>query len=112
MQLGHILQLPIFQEADVISGSSGLWRNVENVNMMDAPDIADYLKQDELLITTAYHFKEDPTSLKQLIEKMARRGCAGLGIKTKRFLASIPEDVRYMRMPCIFQLLNCLFTSD
>ncbi|GAK09926.1 LOW QUALITY PROTEIN: purine catabolism regulatory protein [Geomicrobium sp. JCM 19038] len=109
MQLGHILQLPIFQEADVISGSSGLWRNVENVNMMDAPDIADYLKQDELLITTAYHFKEDPTSLKQLIEKMARRGCAGLGIKTKRFLASIPEDVRYMADALHFPIIELPF---
>ncbi|WP_077735516.1 PucR family transcriptional regulator [Bacillus sonorensis] len=93
MNIFEILELPVFKGAKLAAGESGGFRQIEHINMMDAPDIADFLHQGELLVTTAYHIKDHPQLLKDLIEKMVRRGCAGLGLKTKRFLQEIPEDV-------------------
>lgn len=92
MNIYDMMKLPVFKGATLAAGKTGGTRNIEHINMMDAPDIADYLHHGELLVTTAYHLKDRPFLLKELIERMIRRGCAGLGIKT-RFLQKIPDEV-------------------
>lgn len=93
MNIYDVMKIPAYERAALIAGKSGGWREVQHVNMMDAPDIADFLHKNELLVTTAYHLKDRPQLLKDLIRLMAKRGCAGLGIKTKRYLNVIPKDV-------------------
>ncbi|PZT56979.1 PucR family transcriptional regulator [Paenibacillus silvae] len=92
MKINDLLKLPIFNGTTIVGGELGLNREVHTVNMMDAPDIIPYLKRSELLITTAFHFKDDLPALLELIREMGRQECAGLGIKSKRFLGSIPES--------------------
>ncbi len=92
MLLQELLNLPVFAGASVVAGSKGLDHEVNTVNMMDAPDIISYLKQNELLVTTAFHFKDDLSSLLELIKGMQKYGCAGIGIKTKRFLKELPPE--------------------
>ncbi|MFZ4452646.1 PucR family transcriptional regulator [Salibacterium aidingense] len=92
MNLEDILQLQVFEDAVLAAGVNGKKREVQHINMMDAPDIVDFLKKDELLVTTAYHFKDDTSLLLNVIERMAEQRCSGLGIKTKRFLSRIPEE--------------------
>ncbi|PYZ94742.1 PucR family transcriptional regulator [Salipaludibacillus keqinensis] len=93
MKLETLLEKSIFNGAAVISGHEGLKRDVQSVNMMDAPDIIDFLKENQLLLTTAYSIKNRPEALLELVEKMAKQGCAGLGLKIQRFLKVIPADV-------------------
>ncbi|MDQ6419144.1 PucR family transcriptional regulator ligand-binding domain-containing protein [Paenibacillus sp. LHD-117] len=93
MLLKDLLHIPSLKNARVAAGQEGLNRRVSTVNMMDAPDIIHYLKPDELLLTTAYAMKDQPESLDKLVAHMAESGCAGLAIKTKRFLEEIPESV-------------------
>ncbi|KIL51943.1 PucR family transcriptional regulator [Jeotgalibacillus soli] len=92
MFMKDLLNLPVFSGAVVAGGREGLDHEVNTVNMMDAPDIISYLKPNELLVTTAFHLKDNPSSLIDLLEKMHKQGCAGLGIKTKRFLNTIPPQ--------------------
>lgn len=96
MKLDELFRIPIFQHAKIVAGHRGAHRNVTSVNMMDAPDIIDFLKPDELLLTTAYAIKDHPGALETLVRRMAEHGCAGLGIKTKRFLSEIPANVLRM----------------
>lgn len=93
VKLEDLLQLPLYRHAEVAAGKAGVSRSVQSVNMMDAPDIIDFLKPDELLLTTAYAMKDQPDALYRLVSDMAACGCAGLGLKTKRFLQEIPADV-------------------
>ncbi|PTM59340.1 PucR family transcriptional regulator [Desmospora activa] len=93
MELKRLLQLACFANAHVVAGYSGITRRVKNVNMMDAPDIMNYLKPGELLLTTAYSIKENESELEKLVEFMAAHGCAGLGIKTKRYWDNIPNHI-------------------
>lgn len=92
LNISQLLTLPAFSGARLVAGKAGTERSIEHVNMMDAPDIAGYLKGNDLLVTTAYHFKDDASQLVELIETMAEKRCAGLGIKAKRFLGKIPEE--------------------
>lgn len=93
MNVGNILQIPVFKNSQLIAGSAGVNREVQHVNMMDAPDIVHFLNESDLLVTTAYHLKDNPSSLKDLIINMNQQGCAGLGIKTQRFIVEIPKEV-------------------
>ncbi|MHA7963134.1 PucR family transcriptional regulator [Paenibacillus sp. CAU 1782] len=93
MLLKDLLQIPSLRNTRIAAGVNGLSRNVVSVNMMDAPDIIHYLRPQELLLTTAYAVKDQPESLEELVHQMAGAGCAGLAIKTKRFLEEIPSSV-------------------
>lgn len=93
MRIYELVTIPFLKGMNIIAGESGKNREVYHVNMMDAPDIIQYLKPNELLVTTAYHFKDKPELLTSLVQSMAKQECAGLGIKTKRFLQEIPEEV-------------------
>ncbi|WP_028589306.1 PucR family transcriptional regulator [Paenibacillus massiliensis] len=92
MKMDDLLKLPVFDGTTIVAGAKGLSREVHTVNMMDAPDIIPYLKSNELLITTAFHLKDDLPALLELIREMSHQNCAALGIKSKRFLGSIPES--------------------
>ena len=94
MKLLDLLKQPCYSGSVIIAGENGLTRTVQSVNMMDAPDIIDFLKPDELLLTTAYLLKDEPDALLTLVaKKMAEHSCAGLGVRTKRFLGEIPQSV-------------------
>ncbi|GAE32048.1 PucR family transcriptional regulator [Halalkalibacter hemicellulosilyticus] len=93
MELNDILQQSLLKDSTVVAGHQGLNRKVESVNMMDAPDIMNYLKENQLLFTTAYSIKNRPDILLELVRSMAKQGCAGLGLKTKRFIKVIPQAV-------------------
>ncbi len=92
MRVNELLMIPVFQGATLRAGKLGVDREVNSVNMMDAPDIIHFLKKKELLVTTAFHVKDDLNSLLLLIKEMEKQGCSGLGIKTKRFLQEIPQE--------------------
>ncbi|MGE1165539.1 PucR family transcriptional regulator [Peribacillus simplex] len=93
MKVKDLLTMPALTGMNIIAGETGNERKVQTVNMMDAPDIINFLKPNEFLVTTAYHVKDNPHLLSSLVEAMANQGCAALGIKTSRFLKEIPEDV-------------------
>ncbi|WP_036725598.1 PucR family transcriptional regulator ligand-binding domain-containing protein, partial [Paenibacillus forsythiae] len=78
-------------EAKLIAGSKGTHRIVKSINVMDAPDISDWIKEGEMLLTTAYLIKDNPEQASALLHKLNRRGSSGLGIKLGRFWESVPD---------------------
>lgn len=100
--------LQSFQDQSVVlvAGSGGLENTVTSVNIMDAPDIWNWVKPGDLILTTAYAIKDDPCLQEQLIRELAKSGSAGLGIKTKRFLPEIPAVMRQVADELGFPLLE------
>ncbi|WP_117168228.1 PucR family transcriptional regulator [Paraliobacillus sediminis] len=94
MNVAEALNIPALAGCGIIAGIDGKENEILHVNMMDAPDISNYLKPNELLVTTAYHVKDDPQLLLDLIVAMDEKGCAALGIKTQRFLMEVPKEVK------------------
>lgn len=93
VELEVLLSNSIFNHYDVLAGDSGLSREVHSVNIMDSPDIIQFLKPGELLLTNGYFMKDRPDVLLELIDDMIRLDCPGIAIKTKRFSLDIPQEV-------------------
>lgn len=83
----------IFREDALLAGSSGLKRPLSLVSVIEVPDIADWVHSGELLITTAFAFKDNVKLLENLVDTFADKGLAGLAIKPRRFLSDLPVAV-------------------
>ena len=92
MRLQTLLQTPSMQHMRVIAGERGLKREINNIGMIESPDIAEFLKADQFLITNGYPFinNTDPTTL---IKAMHAANCAGLGFKDHRYVDHLPQAV-------------------
>lgn len=86
------IEMPVLQGVEVIAGKQGLNRVIHSVSIMDHPDTS-WIKRGDLLLTTGYVFKDDLEAQISLVRQLAKRGCAGLAIKLKRFIAAVPEEM-------------------
>ncbi len=93
VELRELLKLPTLARARVVGGDDGLRRPVRGVNVMEVPDILDWVKPDELLLTTGYPLRDDPVALGALIPRLAERGLAGIAIKPRRYIKQIPASM-------------------
>jgi purine catabolism regulator len=91
--LETLLSVPPLARAKVVGGHDGLGRPVRGVNVMEVPDILDWVKPDELLLTTAYPLRDDPVALDLLIPRLADRGLAGMALKPGRYVNAIPASM-------------------
>lgn len=105
------LQVYPLSEAKLVAGGEGTSRMMKSVNVMDAPDIADWIKSGEMLFTTAFIMKDSETDALRLMRRLNERGCAGLGIKLGRFWQSIPRVLSRKLIDFVYHYLNFLFNS-
>lgn len=83
IRIEELLNLDIMKNCKVLAGSGGLGRLITKVNVMEVPDILNWVEEGEFLLTTAYSMKDDLEGFKDLIIRLSRKGLAGMGIKTK-----------------------------
>ena len=91
IQVRDILQLGLLEGAQVLAGHKGLSKSIVSVNVMEVPDIVDWVRPGEFLLTTAYTFGQDPRTLEKLIPQLKEKKVCGLGIKTQRYLDEVPQ---------------------
>jgi purine catabolism regulator len=93
VRVDEIMTLDIFQNATVLCGHAGLSNYISKVNVMEVPDIINWIKPGEFLLTTAYSIKDDIYKLNELIPTMKDIGVSGLGIKVKRYVDALPDSI-------------------
>lgn len=81
------------KEGKVIAGEKGLNREITYIDILEVPDIIDWLRSEELILTTGYVFKNNTSLRDTIIEEMAKHNAAGLVIKANRFLEIIPDKM-------------------
>ncbi|WP_168120806.1 PucR family transcriptional regulator [Paenibacillus sp. HB172176] len=89
----NLLLIPHLQGSVILAGHKGMGRSVTRVNVMEVPDVIDYVREGEFLITSGFPFRDRPEQLAEIIPELAERGVAAIGIKTKRYIERIPETV-------------------
>ncbi|SKA09843.1 PucR family transcriptional regulator [Selenihalanaerobacter shriftii] len=113
--VSDMLQLECFNDFEVIAGEDGLDRSIKAADVMDAPDVYDWIIGGEVIITTAYVMKDDPMAMKNLIIKLEESGAAALCIKLKRFIDELPNEVleiaNQLNFPIIFVPFRYLFSE-
>lgn len=85
------LRMTPLSGARVVAGDRGLHRIIRHINIMEVPDILDWVREGELLLTTAFSIKDDRCAQERLIPELVSRGLAGLAIKPRRYLQAIPD---------------------
>lgn len=93
IRVRDLIEMTVLKESHVLAGTGGLDKRVTKVNVMEVPDIVDWVRPGEFLLTTAYSIKDDIEVLNTLIPALSALGLAGMGIKTKRFVESLPDTV-------------------
>ena len=98
-----------FEGFKLLAGAGGLERKVSTVTVMDAPDIYNWMRGGEFLITTAYIMKDNPLELKDLVIKLNKNGASALGIKIGRFIEKLPEEVKETANSLNFPIIHIPF---
>lgn len=89
-----MLALSCLEGARVVAGSRGLDRRVSRLNVMEVPDVAAWVKPDELLLTTGYPLHQRPDDAwVQLVSDLADAGLAGVAVKLGRYVDYLPPDM-------------------
>lgn len=88
-----LLTMDILLGAKVLAGKGGFSRRITKVNVMEVPDIIEWVSQGEFLITTAYSIKDNISMLSELIPKLKAKGVAGIGIKVGRYVNELPQTI-------------------
>jgi purine catabolism regulator len=81
------------QRARVVAGAAGLDRLVNQINVMEVPDILPWVKPGQLLLSTAYPLRDERAALDALVPGLAARGLAGFAIKPTRYIEAIPPEM-------------------
>ena len=106
IQLRDILQVGLLQEAEVLAGRKGIDNSIMSVNVMEVPDIIDWVRPGEFLLTTAYTFSDDIVAFERLIPQLRSKNVCGMGIKTQRYISEVPESVIHLADDLDFPIIR------
>lgn len=82
--------LPIFATASVIAGYGGLGREIRWTHIVDNPDILPWVREGDLLLTTAFAIKDHPETAQELVANLQSKGLAGMVVAVGRYVLQIP----------------------
>ncbi len=79
------------RKSRVVAGERGLDNVVESVNVMEVPDILDWVHPGELLVTTMYPLRDDTAAIETLVPCLAEKGLAGLAVTPQSYFDAWPQ---------------------
>lgn len=104
--LREILEMDNFDICEIVAGKEGLDRKVYGVTIMEAPDIAKWLRGGELILTSLYPIKNSKGVEKDLIRDIVDKEAAGLIVKAHRFIEEIPDELIEMGNELNFPIIE------
>lgn len=87
-----LLDLPSFQGTTILAGANGLSRAVEDVSVMEVPDIEEYVGPGSFLVSTLYPYADHLELLSDLFKKLNAVGLSGIGVKLNRYVSALPPE--------------------
>ncbi|MGH4140881.1 PucR family transcriptional regulator [Clostridium sp.] len=109
ISLEKLLTLETLCGSEILGGATGISNRVTKVNVMEVPDILEWVSEGEFLVTTAYSIKDNINILLELIPKLNAKGVAGLGIKVGRYVSELPREVIKLADELGFPLIEVPF---
>jgi PucR family transcriptional regulator, purine catabolism regulatory protein len=92
MKLDTAILDTVLREAQVVAGAEHLERDITWVHMVDHPDIANWVKPGELLLTTGYNWPGDADASRQLVRQLSEIGLAGVVLAVPHFRDHFPPE--------------------
>ncbi|MFM1654627.1 PucR family transcriptional regulator [Brevibacillus sp. B_LB10_24] len=94
VRVEHLLRMERLRHAVVVAGTAGLANVVKGITIMEAPDIADWLRGGEMLLTSLYairSFTDDEN--RNFVLRLGEKKVSAILIKHQRFVTSIPHTI-------------------
>ncbi len=92
MKLETAIRETALRDAQVVAGKHSLERDISWVHMVDHPDIVDWVKPGELLLTTGFNWPNDDAASRRLVKKLSEVGLAGVVLAVPHFLEHFPPE--------------------
>jgi purine catabolism regulator len=89
-----VLGLATLAPARLVAGKAGLDRPVLWSHVVDMPDPAPWIPAGYFLLTTGYSWPREARAQRALIEALAARGVAGVGLAVPRYVAEFSKAER------------------
>ena len=90
--LRELLRRPAFSDAEILAGRQGLDAPVRWVHVGEIPDVASYLRGQELVLSTGVGLHR-PQERRRYLERLAGCKVAGVCIELGRYLQRVPKDM-------------------
>lgn len=107
MTVEELLQLPTIKGLKLISGNLGVHREISTVTVVDTPDGFQWLKGNEVVITTTYALEKAPNAFLDFISKLLSRNISALIVKSDRYIKVIPENAKKLCDKKALPLIYC-----
>lgn len=91
--LKELLSLKKLNAVSLAAGSDGIQRAVSGAVMLDNPEMVDWMRDGEMLLTTGYVLKENPDIQDDFLLSLIKNKASCLAIKTRRYLDEIPKNM-------------------
>jgi len=92
LKVADLLQLATLKKARLVCGEGGINNLISGINIIEAPDIADWVQGGDVLLTNLYS-ADKLRPLDKFIEKMAQKKLSALIIKVGLFVKEIPSEI-------------------
>lgn len=92
LKVADLLQLAPLRGARLVCGQAGAGNPVRGVNIIEAPDVADWIQPGDVLLTNFYAI-DKLRPLTAFVEKLARKKLSALIVKTGLFVEAIPAEL-------------------
>lgn len=107
MTVEELLQLPTIKGLKLISGNLGVHREISTVTVVDTLDGFQWLKGNEVVITTTYALEKTPNAFLDFISKLLSRNISALIVKSDRYIKVIPENAKKLCDEKALPLIYC-----
>lgn len=112
LQLNDLLALQVLDAFQVVAGGKNLEREVTGISLLETPDFEKYVRDKTLILTTLYPIKSNVPLFKKLIKVLVDRQVAGMVVKLKRYIETIPEEVIALANKLQFPLITIEYDAD
>lgn len=106
MNLATALEQTVLSKATVVAGQDALHREIGWVHIVDHPEITNWLKPGELLLTTGYNWPLEEHASRELIRTLSEIGLAGVVLAVPHFREHFPQAAIEEANQCSFALLE------
>ena len=90
----QLLAMRELKELKLVAGSSGTYKLVRWVHVVETPDLLQYVQSDELIILTGMGVFGSLPDFVELIEGLIEKNAAGLILNVGKYFKNVPEEIK------------------
>ncbi|MGH2505217.1 MAG: PucR family transcriptional regulator ligand-binding domain-containing protein, partial [Ktedonobacterales bacterium] len=94
LTMRQLRDLPPMAEGALVAGADGLDREILWAAVVDIPQADEWVRADELLLTTFYGLRDDVEGQVRLVRQLIEKRVAGLVVATGAYVMRVADEVR------------------